>query len=347
MTMYVRTTAPLTLTISSQTDDDDVLLDGNHPYAVLPLWAAQRAEFQSLWDEEKVEVATDPEFNDIVTEIPVNELLGGGEYAALDGNGRVPDSLIPNSLHLEEIVDVEGHTLLRLADGTANPSTPSNYLVVTNASVGNAPSIAVEATVDTNVDLELSSLGDGSVFVKNSGGTMLETWGTNNAVHHMAFANAAANQPVEFGVVGGQTGDDVDINAYPMGSGRFYVNYAPVITGVQLLNNQEGDYTLTVADVGKLVAFGNTVPMTATVPLAATSGLTLGSRIELAQTGPGAVSVAIGDPAVSLIVAPGTTVQTDGDDKVLAALLSGLGATATLTMITNNTWLLAGSLAGA
>jgi hypothetical protein len=43
----------------------------------------------------------------------------------------------------------------------------------------------------------------------------------------------------------------------------------------------------------------------------------------------------------------GTTVQSDGNDKVLAALLSGLGATATLTMTAANIWLLAGSLAGA
>ena len=40
MTMYVRALAPITLTISSQDDGDDVLLDGNHLYAVLPLWAS-------------------------------------------------------------------------------------------------------------------------------------------------------------------------------------------------------------------------------------------------------------------------------------------------------------------
>lgn len=63
MTMYVRTLVPMTLTISSQTDEDDVLLDGNNPIAVLPLWAAQREEFQVLWAEERVQVATDPDFN--------------------------------------------------------------------------------------------------------------------------------------------------------------------------------------------------------------------------------------------------------------------------------------------
>jgi len=62
MTMYVRTLVPMTLTISSQDDEDDVLLDANHLYAVLPLWAAQREEFQALWDDGQVQVATDPDF---------------------------------------------------------------------------------------------------------------------------------------------------------------------------------------------------------------------------------------------------------------------------------------------
>lgn len=420
MTMYVRVITPMTLTISDPDQTDDVVLDGNHPYAVLPLWAAQRDEFQALWDDEKVEVATDSAFVNLITEIPAGELTGIGE--------------IPTSLHVEEIVDYEGHTVLRLADGTVAPGTPSNYLVVTNSHTGGSPSIAVEGTVDTNASLELSSLGTGMVVVKNGGGTILEAWGTANAVHHLAFANSTAGLPVEFGVVG-QAGN-VDINAYPMGTGRFNVNQAPVITGVQLLNNQgvprwsynsptnslgqyavqenslavglpnpawaadiansPGDYlisfnggpqdvpiatitgpgagtnvytltgtwpanatgfpitiaaavpqsyTLAFTDLGKLVTVNNPDPFTVTIPTMASSNFVVGSRVELAQTGAGAVSVAIGDPAVTLVVAPGTTVQSDGNDKVLAALLSGLGATATLTMTSPNTWLLAGSLA--
>lgn len=81
MTMYVRTTVPMALTISSPTADDDVLLDGDHPVAVLPLWAAQRDEFQALWAEGKVEVATDLNFNTIVYQIPAGELTGGGGAA--------------------------------------------------------------------------------------------------------------------------------------------------------------------------------------------------------------------------------------------------------------------------
>ena len=422
MTMYVRAVDQITLTISSQDHDDDVLLDGNNPFAVLPLWAAQKPEFQELWADERVEVATDPAFANLITEIPAGELAGVGS--------------IPTTLHVEEIVDYEGHTVLRLADGTTAPGTPSNYLVITNSHTGGSPSIAVEGTVDADASLELSALGGAGVTIKNGGGTMLEAWGTANAIHHLAFANAAAGQSVEFGVVGGQGNDDVDINAYPMGTGRFNVNQAPVITGVQSLNNQgvprwsyasptnslgqyavqenslavglpnpswaadivasPGDYlisfnggpqdvpiagitgpnagtnvytltgtwpanatgfpltisaavdlsyTLQTSDLGKLVTFGGADPTTVVIPLMAPSNFVVGSRIELAQIGTGAVSVAIDEAAVTLIVAPGTTVQSDGDGTVLAALLSGLGATATLTMVAPNTWLLAGSLA--
>jgi hypothetical protein len=222
MTMYVRAVDQITLTISSQDHDDDVLLDGTKPFAVLPLWAAQKPEFQELWADERVEVATDTAFVNLITEIPASELPGTGS--------------IPTSLHVEEIVDYEGHVVLRLADGTVAPGTPSNYLVVTNSHTGGSPSIKVEGTVDTNANLELSSLGSGMVVVKNDEGTMLELWGANDAVHHLAIANASAGNPVEFGVVG-QAGN-VDINAYPMGTGRFNVNQAPVITGVQKVNGQ-------------------------------------------------------------------------------------------------------------
>ena len=106
MTMYVRTVVPMTITISSQDREDDVVLDSRSPYKVLPLWAAQRVEFQELWDEEKVEVATDTAFTNIITTIPVVELLAdlslvrgvANGVASLDTSGKVPANQIPNTL---------------------------------------------------------------------------------------------------------------------------------------------------------------------------------------------------------------------------------------------------------
>jgi hypothetical protein len=85
MTMYVRVTAPMALTISSQDEDDDVLLDGSRPYAVLPLWAAQRAEFQDLWADGKVEVATDTGFTNLITEAVTD---GGLPGRAMEHRGQ-------------------------------------------------------------------------------------------------------------------------------------------------------------------------------------------------------------------------------------------------------------------
>jgi len=73
MTMYVRTVVPMTITISSQDRDDDIVLDSRSPYKVLPLWAAQRLEFQELWTANKVQVATDTSFTNIITSIPLSE----------------------------------------------------------------------------------------------------------------------------------------------------------------------------------------------------------------------------------------------------------------------------------
>jgi len=105
MTMYVRTVVPMTITISSQDYENDVVIDSRTPYKILPLWAAQRLEFQELWEEEKVEVATDSAFTNIITSIPTSELdnislvrgLPNG-VASLDTLGKVPASQIPNTL---------------------------------------------------------------------------------------------------------------------------------------------------------------------------------------------------------------------------------------------------------
>jgi hypothetical protein len=430
--MYVRTVAPITLTISDQHQDDDVLLDGNHPYDVLPLWAAQKEEFQILWENGEVEVATDAAFTNIITEIPPSEGIGG-DFAALS-QGKISESVIPNltslssdMIYTEKIVDTQGHTVLRMVDGTLPNIASNNYIAVTNATTGNAPMISAESAAlegsssDTNVDLHLKAFGAGNVYIKNDTGTMLQMWGYPNAINHMAFSSAAAGQAVEFGVVG--QGGDVDVRAYTSGTGRFYVNSAPVITGVQLLNNQgmprwsynsptnslgqyavqenslavglpnpswaadivasPGDYlisfndgpqnvpisaitgpsagtnvytltgawpanatgfpitiaaavsqsyTLQANDVGKLIAVNSGDTFTVNIPLNTGVNFQVGARIELAQTGTGGVYVSLANEAITLISHQGWTA------------LNGRGATATLTLVAQNTWLLAGSL---
>lgn len=127
MTMYVRTVVPMTITISSQDREDDLVIDSRSPYKVLPLWAAKRLEFQELWATNKVEVATDTGFSNIITSIPVSELddlpsvrgLPNG-VASLDSSGKIPASQLPNSImDYKGVWNVSTNTPT-LADGTGS-----------------------------------------------------------------------------------------------------------------------------------------------------------------------------------------------------------------------------------
>jgi hypothetical protein len=95
----------MTITLSSQDREDDLVIDSRSPYKVLPLWAAKRLEFQELWAANKVQVATDTNFSNVITSIPVSELddlpsvrgLPNG-VASLDSSGKIPASQLPNSV---------------------------------------------------------------------------------------------------------------------------------------------------------------------------------------------------------------------------------------------------------
>lgn len=100
------------------------------------------------------------------------------------------------------------------------------------------------------------------------------------------------------------------------------------------INAQTGtSYTLVLADAGRLVTLTNGAAITLTVPTNASVAYPVGTVIALAQLGAGLVSVA---------GASGVTINgaTPGAED-----LSGQWATATLTKLATNTWLLSGGLA--
>lgn len=316
MTMYVRVVgAPMTLTISSQDHEDDVLLDGTSPYAVLPLWAAQKPEFQALWADERVEVATNTAFTQIITEIPASEL----------GTGA-----IPTTAYIEEIVDGEGHTVLRLVDGTVAPGIASNYLIVTNGTVGNAPSIAVGGTVDNDVSLVLSSKGNAGVKIGTGGGIVLEAWGpVSEAVNHFVMISGQAGDPVVLAVTGEQA--DTDILIYAAGEGRVFVNDAPVSNGIKTINAltpSNGVVTLGRSHTNTLVTINEDFPVTVVVPPNSTEWMRVGTTIEVARLGDGHVTV-VGDTDVVVYGKDGTA-------------LAEQNSSAILRQIEPNVWLLTG-----
>lgn len=100
------------------------------------------------------------------------------------------------------------------------------------------------------------------------------------------------------------------------------------------INAQTGTaYTLVLGDAGKLVTLTNGAAITLTVPTNASVAYPVGTVIALAQLGAGLVTVE-GDTGVTI---NGTT---PGDDD-----LAGQWATASLTKLATDTWLLSGGLA--
>lgn len=100
------------------------------------------------------------------------------------------------------------------------------------------------------------------------------------------------------------------------------------------INAQTGTtYTLVLGDAGKLVTLTNGSPITLTVPTNASVAFPTGTVIALAQLGAGVPKV---------VGATGVTINgtTPGDED-----LAGQWATATLTKLGTDTWLLSGGLA--
>lgn len=241
MTMYVRTLVPMTLTISSQNDDDDVLLDGNHLYAVLPLWAAQKPEFQMLWSDGQVQVATDPDFNDVITEIPASELPGGGgidpnAYVPKDEGGRVPVSLMHTSLPLDEALgtNTNSGTVLRFL-GIPNAV---NWLYAQNAASGQGVNVGVIGD-DANVDLNLYSLGGGKVTANDQP--------VCTAVQHINNVQFGPNYGFQWGDAGSLVLVDTDSAVNLIAPPSYAVGF-PVGTWIDIVRAGVGALTVSGGD---------------------------------------------------------------------------------------------------
>lgn len=110
-------------------------------------------------------------------------------------------------------------------------------------------------------------------------------------------------------------------------------HYLPV---TQPHNTQTGTtYTLVLSDANKMVTLDNAGAITLTVPPNASVAFPVGTQIDLAQLGAGAVTVAQGS---------GVTVNKHADDTLV---FDGQYAVATLVKYATDTWLLFGKLVAA
>jgi len=215
MTMYVRTVVPMAITISSQDRDDDVVIDSRSPYKVLPLWAAQRVEFQELWDEEKVEVATDTAFTNIITSIPVSELddlpsvrgLPNG-VASLDSSGKIPASQFSAS-GLRTALSINN------VDNTSDATKNSAVATLTNktltAAIVDAPS---------GQDPLLVRVNGNTAFTFNQYGELLSLAGYGIFYDGNVSSTAFSSTGPLFLTSGKSTGNNHNISLKASGTGK-------------------------------------------------------------------------------------------------------------------------------
>jgi hypothetical protein len=147
-------------------------------------------------------------------------------------------------------------------------------------------------------------------------------------------------------VVAGAAGDVTDlVVTYVDHTGAFsgailgdtVLDFAPASQGsvggfdsVQVIEAVTGAYTLDIADAGKYLRCANAAPFSVTVPLNATVAFTIGTHIDLIQSGAGQVTIAA-TGGVTINAAPGLK-------------LNGQWAGATLVKVGTNEWDLVGNL---
>jgi hypothetical protein len=130
MTMYVRALASISINVG---DDDEqrpeFRLDKNAT-KVLPLWVAQEPGFQRLWAANKVQVATDSGFTNIITTIPDSETQTAASVAGL--TGAITASALKTALGLD---NVSAKSIVSVTSSvTLGAVTGKDYIVLIGAS---------------------------------------------------------------------------------------------------------------------------------------------------------------------------------------------------------------------
>lgn len=221
-------------------------------------------------------------------------------------------------------------------DGTA-------YVKATADTAGNAEAVGVVTAVPdagtfayqtAGVASTLSGLTPGELYYLKDDGSLGTSAGTvdkpvliatsaTTAVLILAISGAGGGGGA-WGSITGTLSDQTDLQAALDAKGD----------KVLAINAQTGtSYTLVLADAGKLVTLSNSSAITLTVPTNASVAYPVGTVIAVAQLGAGLVSIA---------GASGVTINgvTPGDDD-----LTGQWATASLTKLATDTWLLSGGIA--
>lgn len=128
-----------------------------------------------------------------------------------------------------------------------------------------------------------------------------------------------------------QLGGDLDLNSNDI-TGAGDISITGTVVAQSTINAQTGTtYTTVLADASKLITLNNAAAITLTIPTNASVAYAVGTKIDLAQTGAGQVTV---------VGASGVTVNATPTLKFRAQY-----SAATCIKIATDTWLLVGDLA--
>lgn len=219
----------------------------------------------------------------------------------------------------------------------------SDYVQATADTAGNAEAVGIVTSVPdpgtfafqtAGVVSTLSGLTPGDLYYLQDNGSLGTSPGSvdkpiliatsaTTAVLVLAISGAGGGGGA-WGSITGTLSDQTDLQAALDAKGDKTL----------AINAQTGTtYTLVLGDAGKLVTLANGSAITLTVPANSSAAFPVGTVIALAQLDAGLVTVA-GDAGVTI---NGTT---PGDED-----LTGQWATASLTKLATDTWLLSGGLA--
>lgn len=219
----------------------------------------------------------------------------------------------------------------------------TDYVQATADTAGNAEAVGVVTLVDgdgfafqtAGVLATLSGLTPGELYYLQDDGSLGTSAGTidkpvliatsaTTAVLILAISGAGGGGGGAWGSITGTLSDQTDLQTALDAKGD----------KVLAINAQTGTtYTLVLSDASKLVTLSNGGAITLTVPTNASVAYPVGTVIALAQLGTGLVTVE-GDTGVTI------NSTTPGDEDLV-----GQWATASLTKLATDTWLLSGGIA--
>jgi hypothetical protein len=269
-----------------------------------------------------------------VDDVTACDVLNNPHVPVLLGDGSVVSVPLPCIDVLQ--ADLPGQAFAFTWDSTTTGTPADGYIQFNNATYASVTEIHVNEQETNGTDISGWLLGLNTIVGSPKG--MVKLYLRSDPTKWVSYRVTD--------VVGGAAADVTDLvvqyvdhNGALSGViiGDTVLDFAPASEGsvggfasVQVIEAVTGAYTLDIGDAGKYLRCANASPFSVTVPLNATVAFTIGTHIDLIQSGAGQVTIAA-TGGVTINATPGLK-------------LNGQWAGATLVKVGTNEWDLVGNL---